>query len=85
LNCATVLAALREYVEQELSPHEQARFQEHISRCEKCTKEVEDYTNVINLVSALPDLSPPDEAKQRILRALCNDQEPVAAETVTED
>lgn len=54
MNCADVRENISAYADDELSASERKLFEEHVSSCPECRKELDDMVRIINLCRSMP-------------------------------
>ena len=76
MTCREFIEFLWQYLSEELSPTERARFEEHLTRCAPCVRYLKSYEETVKLGKAVfthpEDLEPtdvPEELVQAILSA----------------
>ncbi len=69
LVCSQVVELVTDYLEGALSPEDRARFEEHLSHCDGCTRYVEQIRVTIALTGNVTEDDLSDEAKQELLAA----------------
>lgn len=67
LTCLELVELITDYLEDCLSPHERARFDEHLKTCEGCATYLEQMRATITLTGALREDSIPPAARRELL------------------
>ena len=69
LTCVELVELVTDYLEDELSPAERARFEAHVAECDGCQAYVEQMRTVIELTGRLTEASIPPEGERALLDA----------------
>lgn len=73
LTCRELIDFLREYLDGELSPEEQARFERHLGICPPCVRYLETYQETVRLgheAFCEPEGGVPDDVPEELVRAV---------------
>lgn len=73
MNCNDVRDNLSLYIDDELSEEEKKLIEEHLKRCPECSKELEEYKKLIQMLNDLPDEEPPVGYCKRLHQKLLNE------------
>lgn len=72
LTCQALVELVTDYLEQKLSPQEQARFEAHLATCDGCDAYLEQMRQTITPVGALREESIPPETQEELLHVFRN-------------
>ncbi len=69
LSCQELVELVTDYFEHALEPADLRRFEEHLSRCGKCTQYLEQLRQTIRVTGTLTPEDLPDEVEEALLAA----------------
>ena len=67
LTCRELVELVTDYLEGMLSPADRARFEEHLSACDGCTRYLEQMRETIRLTGTLAEDGIPSEQRDTLL------------------
>jgi len=70
LSCKQFLTELNAYLDEETSPDERTRLQNHINECPNCWVVVDTTKKTINVYKGVEPQSVPNDVKERLMAAL---------------
>jgi len=70
LSCKQFLTELNAYLDEETSPDERMRLQNHINECPNCWVVVDTTKKTINVYKGVEPQSVPNDVKERLMAAL---------------
>ncbi|MGD9568264.1 MAG: DUF4349 domain-containing protein [Sedimentibacter sp.] len=83
MNCNDVRDNLSLYIDDELNEEEKKLMDEHLKVCTECSKELEEYRKLIQMLNELPDEEPPAGYCKRLHEKLMNTELPKTEEAET--
>lgn len=72
MNCIDVRDNISLYIDDELNEEEKKLMEEHLKKCAECSKELEEYKKIIQMLNELPDEEPPVGYCKRLHEKLLN-------------
>ena len=72
MNCNEIRDNLSLYIDDELNEEEKVLLEEHLKNCPECSKELEEYKRIIQMLNELPDEEPPVGYCKRLHAKLLN-------------
>lgn len=69
LPCQELVELITRYLEHQLPPDEQARFEAHLAACRHCARYLGQFRQTVELLGRLPTDSIPTRTQRRLLRA----------------
>jgi anti-sigma factor RsiW len=69
LSCRELVEIVTDYLENQLSPTDRRRFEEHLLACDGCANYLEQMRKTIGVVGRLSEESLPAPVRERLLRA----------------
>lgn len=82
MNCNDVRDNISLYIDDELNEEEKKLMEEHLKKCAECSKELEEYKKIIQMLCELPDEEPPVGYCKRLHEKLLNTKLQEKEETV---
>lgn len=67
MECKDITYKFSEYIDNNLSEEELIIFEEHINKCKKCQKELNDFKKMVLDLKNIEDLEPPKNLKSKIM------------------
>jgi anti-sigma factor RsiW len=68
LTCRELVALVTEYLEDTLSPADQARFEAHVAGCPACRTYLDQIRQTVRVLGRLPDRTIEPAAQEQLLR-----------------
>lgn len=72
MNCNEIRDNLSLYIDDELNEEDKRLLEEHLKSCPECSKELEEYKKIIQMLNELPDEEPPVGFCKRLHAKLLN-------------
>jgi anti-sigma factor RsiW len=69
VSCQDFIEGMYAFVAKELPPDRQKEHEDHLAVCERCTRALADYRQVVDLARQLPNLPLPEGLLQRFREA----------------
>jgi len=69
ITCREMVELVTDYLEGTMTPDRRARFEDHLSRCDGCTRFVDQMRETIRLAGLLPEERIPAEGREQLLAA----------------
>jgi len=70
VTCRQVRELLSSYLDDELEPQKRHLVQEHVRKCAACRKILDELLTVKRALGSLPEIEPPSELHEKIMRAI---------------